>query len=533
MLNVVASVENARKIYKLSVKHNLTVDPALDEIFDSIPRATIIPGFAFKLKDYQSEGVAWLEKTNGTGILADEMGLGKTVQIMAYAHKNNMFPMLVVLPNTLKFNWRNEIIAMTGLTYRINIIGKSYSKKQTAIRAAKNPNVVYSKIPTPGCDIYVINYDILNTNCEKIEKLGIKFMVCDESHKCKNPNAKRTQAMQRLATGSYEIKEKKIRRTINVGRGVDAVTLMTGTPIINRPIELWTSVKTVASWVPNFSKFTNFAYGFCGATKGSHGWDFSGSNNEELLNSLLTKHCMLRRLKVDVLTELPPKTYRVIPLDFDRAEYDRVEQAFHGVDWKGGVEAMLRMGVNAPTSDERIVAIQKLREIAGAAKLASAVEWIQDFTEQGEKLVVFAHNRTVIETIKIELEKDEAYRGNIGVIYGGVTDEDRAAAVASFQNDPAMRVIIVGIQAGGFGLTLTAASSVAFIQLPWSPAEIAQCGDRIHRVGQTANQVTIYSLVAEGTIDETMAGMLINKGVVIDAVMDAGRSVNTFDLSIA
>jgi SWI/SNF-related matrix-associated actin-dependent regulator 1 of chromatin subfamily A len=534
MLSVAATVENARKVLRLSTKHGLKVDPKLNEILDGIPRVQVLPGFAFKLKDFQAEGVAWLEKQDGRGLRADEQGTGKTVQVMAYIHKCGMVPALIVVPNTLKLNWRNEIIAMTGQRYRINIVGKAYSKRQTAKREAKHPNVVYSKTPTEGCDLYIINYDILANNCEELEKLGLRFMAVDESHKIKNPDAKRTHAMQRLAVGGYDAKLKggnRERKTF--GPGIGRVTLMSGTPLVNRPKELWTSVSTVAPWVPEFSTFTRFAFRYTNATRNAHGWDFNGASNTGELNALLHRHMMLRRLKADVLKELPPKIYRTLPLEFDRTEYDRVEAAFNGINWRAGMEAIIRLGGKAPKSDDAIVAIQKLREIAGYAKLAATVEWIKDYTEEGEKLVVFAHNRQVIEHIRNELEKDDDYRGAVGVIYGGVTDEARADAVLSFQNDPKVRVIIVGITAGGFGLTLTAAKAVAFVQLPWTPGEISQCVDRIHRIGQDADCVTVYNLVAEGTIEEDMADMLIGKGQVLDAVLDDGRVVNTLDLKLA
>ena len=533
MLTVPATIENARKVYQLSVKHGLTRDQRLDQLLDSIPRVTTLPGFNFTLRDFQADGVAWLERQDGTGILADEQGTGKTVQIMAYIHKCQKIPALIVVPNSLKFNWRNEILAMTGARYQVNIVGHSYSAKQTAIRAQRHPNVVYSKAPTPGCDIYIINYDILAANVEAIEGLGIRFMAVDESHKIKNPDARRTQAMRRLATGSYEVKVRGGRReTVAVGQGIGRVVLMSGTPLINRPIELWTSVSTVAPWVPQFATFPKFAFRYTNPVNNGHGWNFTGSSNAPELNQLLTSHCMLRRLKVDVLKNLPPKVYRTIPLEFDRREYDRVEAAFNGVNWAAGMEAIVRLGGNAPQSNEAIVAIQKLREIAGYAKLASTVEWIRDYTEQGEKLVVFAHNRQMIDYIRAELEKSEEYRGAVGVIYGGVSNDERADQVSRFQSDARVRVILVGIQAGGFGLTLTAARAVAFVQLPWTPGEISQCVDRIHRIGQDADSVSVFNLVAEGTIEESMAEMLIAKGQVLDQVLDAGAVVNTLDLRI-
>jgi len=529
MLSVAATVANVCKINRLAVKHGLTIDPEVLSVLDNIPRVTTIPGFAFTLKDYQAEGVAWLERQDGCGLLADEQGTGKTCIIMAYIHKCQMLPALIVVPNTLKLNWRNEILAMTGTAYRINVVGKSYSRRQTELRASRHPNVIYSKTPVPGCDLYIINYDILSSNCAALEKLDLKFMAVDESHKIKNPTAKRTQAVQRLAVGGYDDKTTGVQ---TFGPGIRRVVMMSGTPLVNRPLELWTSVNTLASWVPEFGTFTRFVWRYTNARKTPYGWDFNGANNTDELHALLNKHVMLRRLKADVLKELPAKTYRTLPLEFDRTEYDRVEAAFKGINWAAGMQAIINMGGQVPTSDAAIVAIQKLREIAGYAKLPAVVEWIQDYTAEGEKLVVFAHNRRVIEHIKTALESDPDYKDAVAVIYGGVTDEARADAVMNFQNADSVRVIIVGINVGGFGLTLTAAKSVAFVQLPWSPGEISQCADRIHRLGQTADSVTVWNLVAECTIEEEMADMLFNKGQIIDAVLDAGRVVNTLDLKV-
>lgn len=533
MLTVPATLENAIKVRRLSVKHGLTGVTSLDTMFDNIPVVTKLDGFNFELKQFQGEGVRFMEQHGGRVLLADEQGTGKTVQVMAYAHKNQMFPMLVVVPNTLKFNWRNEIVAMTGTTYKINIVGKDYSKKQTAVRAIKNPNVVYSKVPTQGCDIYIINYDILATNVTAIDALNIRFMVCDESHKVKNPEAKRTKALQTLALGYYIEKQKngKYDRVV-VGKGIDAVTMMSGTPLVNRSKELWTTVSTIAPWVPNFSTWNKFGFRYCGATRTQHGWDFNGSSNESELNDLLVQHMMIRRLKADVLKNLPPKIYRNVPLEFNRAEYDKVANAFHGVDWKGGMEALVRMGGVAATNNSAIVAIQKLREIAGYAKLESTVEWIKDYCENGEKLVVFAHHRNVIDTIKTALEADSDYVGKVGVIYGGIDNDARAGAVLAFQNDPTQRVIILGITSAAFGLTLTAAKSVAFVQLPFDPSTLMQAADRIHRIGQDANTVNIFNLVAEGTVEEDLADMIFYKGQISDAILDAGRTVNTVDLRL-
>ena len=531
MLTVPANLENAIKIRRLSVKHGLTSD-SLNQIFNNIPVVKTLPNFKFELRDFQAECVAWLEKNGGRGLLALEQGLGKTATSFAYAHKNGKFPMIVACPNSLKLNWRNEILAMTGNTYKINIVGKDFGKKQTAIRAAKNPNVIYSKVPTAGCDICVVNYDILAANMDALEAIDAKAFIVDESHKAKNPEAKRTKAVIRLSTGMITQKINGKDEEIKVGKGIAASIFLTGTPQINRPIELWTTVNTIAPWVPQFGKFTKFAFRFCNPTKNGYGWDFTGSSNEQELHALMSQYMMVRHIKQDVLKELPAKIFKTVPLEFDRREYDKVEAAFNGIDWKGGMDAIIRFGGNPPKSDDAIVAIQKLREIAGFSKLPAVVEWIHDFTENGRKLVVFAHHRKVIEHIKASLEENEEYRGKVAVIMGGISTDDRDAAVQAFQNDPSVRVILLGITAGDVGLTLTAASAVAFVQLPFSPAVVQQAADRVHRIGQK-DSVTIYNLVADNTVENDLSDMIFAKGISMDAVIDGGRTVNTIDLRVS
>jgi SWI/SNF-related matrix-associated actin-dependent regulator 1 of chromatin subfamily A len=528
MLSVAATCENARKIIRLATKYALNIDPKIYDItVRSVPNK--IDGFNFTLKNYQAEGVAWLESQLGTGLLADEQGTGKTVQVMAYAHKNQKFPMLIVCPNTLKFNWRNEIIAMTSGTYKINVVGKKYSAKQLKVKKSKHPNVTYTKHPEPGHDIYIVNYDILSDNIENLLVLDIQFMAVDESHKIKNYAAKRTKAFVQLAKGVVEIQTSGKKTIQAISKPIPSVVLMSGTPMVNRPSELFTSINTIADYVPEFSAWTRFAFRYCGARINGYGWDFTGASNTNELHTLLEKHVMLRRLKQNVLKELPAKIYTTVPLEFDRAEYDKVASAFDGVDWKTGMDTIISMGGNVPKSDNAIVAIQKLREIAAYAKLDSAVEWIKDFVEENRKLVVFAHNRMAIDKIRDSLEQNNI---TTRVIYGGISDEDRATAVSDFQTDQNVTVIIVGITAGGFGLTLTAASAVAFIQLPWTPGEINQCADRVHRIGQTADSVNVYNLIAEGTIEEDISQMILSKGLVLDSVLDAGQTVNAVDLTV-
>jgi SWI/SNF-related matrix-associated actin-dependent regulator 1 of chromatin subfamily A len=166
------------------------------------------------------------------------------------------------------------------------------------------------------------------------------------------------------------------------------------------------------------------------------------------------------------------------------------------------------------------VAINKCREIAGYAKMASAIEWILDYVEEGEKLVVFAHHQRMVDQITAAVK---AAGVGVRMIRGGVGLEERAQAAQDFQTMPDVKVIVLNIASAGFGITLTAANACAFCQLPWSPSDLVQAADRVHRIGQT-NNVTVYNLVAEGTCEEDMADMIMAKAEVANAVVDGGAN---------
>lgn len=520
MLSFEATPTRVREATKLAYKYGINLNDTVNDYWKSLPKCNNIPGFGFTLKDYQAEGVQFLERWDGNVLLADAPGLGKTAQVMAYAFKNRRFPMLAVLPKTLILNWRREITLMLGSKLSVQIVGFVPSKSRQAELQVQYPHVTFSKTPMPGFDVTLINYDIVARNQLALEAIGYDYVVVDESHKIKNPKAARTQAILRLVTGREEVKGKRDEWLV-IHDGVKSVTFMSGTPIVNRPLELWTTVSTIADWVPQFSNFFKFATRYCNAHRNAWGWDFTGHSNEAELNQLLMDTIMIRRLKQDVLKDLPPKTFVTVPLEFDRREYDAVARAFEGRgDWKQGMQMLVQYGGNPARSDEAIVAINKCREIAGYAKLNSAIEWILDYVEQDQKLVVFAHHQKMVDEITAAVK---AAGVGVRMIRGGVNLEERAQAAQDFQTDPAVKVIVLNIASAGFGITLTAAKACAFVQLPWSPADLIQASDRVHRIGQLGN-VTVYNLVAEGTVEEEIGELIMAKAEVTNAVIDGGAN---------
>lgn len=522
MLSFDASPARVREATKIGYRLGLELS-GIDAYWATQTVPTTIPGFNFTLKPYQAEGVAHLERWDGTALIADEPGLGKSAQVMAYAWRNRVFPMLAIVPKTLLLNWRREITLMLGQQLTVQIVGVSLSARRTEALKREWPHVTFSKTALPGFDVTLVNYDIVSRNQTALEAVGFNYVVVDESHKIKNAKAQRTQAILRLITGRVAVKQNGAAKTKweVAHSGIARATFLSGTPMVNRPVELWTTVNTLAGWVPEFGEFFRFGTRYCNATRNRWGWDFTGHSNLDELNHLLTSTVMIRRRKSDVLSQLPPKTFVTVPLEFDRREYDSVAAAFEGRgDWRQGMDTLVRHGGRPAVSNEAIVAINKCREIAGLAKLGSAIEWILDYVEEGEKLVVFAHHQHMVDSVA-----DAVRQAGIGVrvIRGGVGLEERAQAAEDFQNDPSVRVIVLNMASAGFGITLTAASACAFLQLPWSPSDMIQCADRVHRIGQVCN-VTVYNLVAEGTCEEQIGELIMAKAEVSNQAIDGGAN---------
>lgn len=428
-----------------------------------------------ELFPYQKEGVEFLESRKGRALIGDDMGLGKTLQALAYLQLHpELRPALIVVPASLKLNWAKEIkMSMTR-------------KTKTQILKGKRPHNIHG-------DIVIINYDILQSWHEALAKVGLKIIIADEVHYIKNSKAKRTRALKVLA--------KKVPQFVG----------LSGTPIVNRPVEMYNALHMIdASAVPSFM---NYARRYCGATHNGFGWDFSGASNTEELHKLLTDTVMIRRRKMDVLKDLPDKIRSLVPVELDNEEeYNQAEKDVIGfIRERRGEEAADRA-----SNAEVVVKIEQLKQLAVKGKLAAVVEWIQDFMETDEKLVVFATHKFVIDRLMAE------FPGSVK-IDGSTSLEERNKNVEAFQNNPKVRLFIGNIKAAGVGLTLTAASNVAVLELPWTPGDLKQAEDRCHRIGQK-DTVNVHILFANGTIDGDIARLLEKKAKVLDAVLDGKAS---------
>lgn len=428
-----------------------------------------VPTLSGTLMPYQRAGVAYAS-TVGRCLIADQMGLGKTVEAIATLEARDAFPAIIVCPASLKENWRREL--NKWLPHR-------------------SVNIVSGKTDIVACDVNVVNYDILYKFVEPIKHLSPNGVVLDESHYVKTGTSKRTKAAKEIAAAVPSS---------------GSVLLLSGTPITNRPAELVSQLE-IMGMLSRFGGKWAFLKRYTGAHHNGFGWDTSGASNLTELNTKLRQNCYIRRTKDEVLKELPEKSRNIVHLELTGTgakEYRAAEDDL--------VLFLRSNGYKTKDSSEHMARTQVLKRLAAWAKMDAVEEWIDSFLASCDrKLVVFAHNVDVVDHLA---NKYGNYR-----VSGRDSMEERQAAVDAFQNDPKARVIVLNLQAGGVGITLTAGSDVVFVQMGWTPGEHDQAEDRCHRIGQK-NNVQAWYLLASGTIDEDIYDLVDAKRAIVDAVTE-------------
>lgn len=447
---------------------------------------------------YQHAGIAFAAGRDAT-FIGDEMGLGKTIQAIGVINLTNPEKVLIVCPATLKLNWKKELERWLVKPYRIHVLNSG---------EAFPVNV----------EIVVMNYDIASKYSKELRTVNWSLFVADEAHYMKNPKAQRTIALLGGKSATKETSE-PIKATKKI--------LLTGTPITNRPIEIFPLVSFL--WPGIFSNMWHFAKRYCAAFNTGWGWDFSGASNLDELQDMLRANGMIRRLKADVLKELPPKTRQVVVLPSDsvsglikkevekakqfEVEIKRLQKEMRAA--KGQDETAYKAAVGRLRQAHNIAFTEMaaIRKELAIAKIPFAVEYVRNMVEDGEKVVVMAHHREVVEQLQNEFGL-EAVK-----LYGGMSEVEKSSNVDRFQNDPTCKVFVGSIHAAGVGITLTAAQKMLFAELDWTPANMLQAEDRIHRIGQEGNAL-IQQLVFDGSLDAKMAETLVRKMEVIEKALD-------------
>jgi len=428
------------------------------------------------LMPFQKEGIKYINNKNGTCILADDMGLGKTIQALGYICLHPEFKnILVVCPASIKLNWKKEI--KIWLNEEAGLIGDFIPKNR----------------------IKIINYDILKKYKKELIKLNFDLIIGDECHYAKNKKAKRTKAFLKIA--------KRSKRVLAIS----------GTPITNRPAEFWNVLHLVCPEI--FSNWWEFVKRFCDLKIKNGELIYKGCTNPKRLNSLLVNNCMIRRLKKEVLTDLPEKIKTIIPLELTNfEEYFLLEKDF--VNWLS-IENKKRKQRNLlPLSG--INKIEKLKQLSAIGKMKAIIEWIENFLESDNKLVIMVEHHFIIDRLYNHFKKAAVK------FDGRDTINKRDEVVNVFQNDQNVKLFIGQIEAAGIGLTLTAASTMGIMQFCWTPGELDQITDRIHRIGQK-NACNIYYFVGVNTIDEFIINVLDVKKKNIDLILN-GEETNDNNL---
>ncbi|KAL4107305.1 hypothetical protein QTP88_017672 [Uroleucon formosanum] len=427
------------------------------------------------LYPFQKLGVQFGVSKKGRCLIADDMGLGKTLQAIGIVkYYSDNFPLLIVCPSSMRYTWEEEIrlrmpnVPITG----IYVLSKSNEQ-------FIDPVVV------------ITSYDLMSRKKDMLLKAKFGIIVFDESHSLKSEKSARTRVALSLAMQSKQC------------------ILLSGTPALSRPIELYSQIKAITK--NNFMTPIEYGVRYCNGRETNFGWDFSGATNMKELKTILETHFMIRRLKSEVLKQLPQKIRNVVVL-----KPENIKARSQNMD-----DLEIMMNNKSLNKMEVRGALLKYFNHTGEAKLPAICDYILNLLKDGKKFLVFAHHQKVINGICDVLENNETYYIRID---GKTSSEERKSVCDQFQIEDKYRVAVLSICAANSGITLTAAKLVIFAELYWNPGILTQAEDRAHRIGQ-AETVTIQYLLAKGTADDHIWPLIQSK---LSVLNKAGLSKDNF-----
>lgn len=430
----------------------------------------IIGKISFKLtpREYQIDGVCAMLNVQKC-LNGDMMGLGKTGQTIIAVEVAQLYPVIIITPSSVKFNWEKEWNKwLDGVD--ISVVDK------------KNVNF--------NADVVIINYDIVKKHYEKLRKIDWECIVLDESQYIKNSKSQRSKSVK------------------NLSKKIDYRFLLSGTPIMNKPSELMHPLKVLNVFDTEFGGWKDFIYRYCDAFHGTFGLDISGASNTFELNKRMRETCYVRREITDVMSELPSVNQQFFEVPFTRgkdytdASYDIVEYI---LKHKGEEKA------NKAEEAKPLVMANELKLITIEGKLTGIKQWIKDFIESTEeKLLVFGR-RTAPLT-----ELSTLFKSNL--IYGSTPAKKKLQMVEDFQVDN-NQILFGNIQSLGTGTDglQDICNNVLFIELPDRPTDLSQAIARVHRSGQN-NHVNVYFVFAKDSVDQIMWEVLEDKREVVEAI---------------
>jgi len=486
---------------------------------------------------YQKGGIAYAMGRSNT-LIGDEMGLGKTIQALGYVNAmQEIKTALVICPASLKLNWERESEKWLLRKFKMHVVdGIDDDVPEDATLVFVNYDLIRGKkiddpdfIPLPNVKTpKTVQSSHVHA---QLMKRQWDVLVVDECHRIKDPKSLQAIAILGRAAAPKKYEKQILGLQHKAARNL----FLTGTPFLNKPVEMHPLLAALAP--AEFGNFFKFAKRYCGAHQGPFAWDFSGASNLEELQERLRATIMVRRLKKEVLKELPPKRRQILLLPADgakkliKAEQDawkiheeRMAELQNELDFahaSGDKEAYKKVVEQLKQAQKvGFEATSLARKALAMAKLPKVIEHVEDAFEQGiDKIVLFCWHHDVANTLANHF-------GAAAVkLTGEVTSsKERQEAVDRFQNDPTVKLFIGSIGAAGVGHTLTAASTVIFAELDWVPANINQAEDRCHRIGQH-NQVLVQHLVLDGSLDARMTQLLVEKQEIADKALDRDTEI--------
>lgn len=472
--------------------------PDLQEWYDRIPSY-----IESKLLPFQREGVRFVLQHGGRALLADEMGLGKTLQAIAVAACiRDSWPVLILAPSSLRLHWASMIqhwlnIPSSDIVVIFSQLGGSNRGGFTILSSNSKGGIHLDGL------FNIISYDMVAKLENVLMASEFKVVIADESHFLKNAQAKRTTA------------------SLPIIKKAQYAILLSGTPALSRPIELF---KQLEALYPNvYRKVYEYGERYC---KGGIFGTYQGASNHEELHNLMKATVMIRRLKKDVLPQLPMKRRQQVFLELTEKDLKRICSLFRELE-------MVKGKIEACQSEEEVQSlnlmqknlINKIYTDSAEAKIPAVLDYLGTIIEADCKFLIFAHHQPMIEAIHQFLLKKK-----VGCIRidGTTPPSSRQAFVNDFQEKDTIRAAVLSIKAGGVGLTLTAASTIIFAELSWTPGDLIQAEDRAHRIGQVSS-VNICYLLANDTVDDIIWDAVQHKLENLGQMLDGHE--NTMEVS--
>ena len=447
--------------------------------------------------DYQKEGILFGLQRRRI-LIGDEPGLGKTLQSIGIVDCANAYPCLVICPSSLKINWQREFekftdkhalvldnATLTTWPYLIKM-----GMQQVAIVNYESLRKYFVWDIRGGSQGGFRLKDVVFTPDVRL----FRSIIIDESHRVKDPSAQQTIFARGIAEGKpYRI-------------------LLSGTPVVNRPADLIAQLSIMGrlSEFGGRSKFlAEYGGGEITKERRSRDEEEDAPRNLDRLSAELYARCMIRREKAKVLTQLPDKTRTDLIVDIsNRDEYILAEQDL--AEYLRQYTECDDFDIRRKMRMEALVKFMTLRSLSARGKVKQAIDFTRTFLANGKPLILFCSLHEIVDEIKRAFPKAVSVTGRDSMLM-------KQAAVDAFQSGKA-QLIICSIKAAGVGLTLTASSNVAFVELPYTYADCCQCEDRAHRIGQKDN-VTCYYLLGRGTIDRTLYAIIHRKKSIANQIM--------------